>query len=112
VSEDSPQPTARVAHDAGEVWTARGDLTGQRYALFAGYARSRDSFDLASVGRGTVRNDATDEYFVGTALPLGRHGITLSVSRFEGADTRHTFGVTWRWSLAAAPWDISAPPAR
>ena len=59
-----------------------------------------------------MRNDATDEYFVGTALPFGDHGLTLAISRSEGADTRHTLSVTWRWSLAAAPWDFSASPAR
>ena len=39
--------------------------------LFAGYARSRDTLDLSSVGQGTVLNDPTDEYFIGTMLPFG-----------------------------------------
>src|SRR5688572_6647654 len=49
-------------------------------------------------------------YYVGTTLPLGRHGLSVSRSRFEGEDTRHTLSVTWRWSLAVAPWDLSAAP--
>jgi len=103
--------TRRLAH-AAEVFTARGDLTISRYGLFAGYARSRDSLDLSSVGQGTVLNDSTNEYFVGATLPIGLHGVTVAFSRFEGADTRHTISLTWRWSLAKAPWDFSALPTQ
>ena len=99
--------TRRLAH-AAEVYTARADVTLAKARLFAGYTRSRDSLDLSSVGQGTVLNDPTDEYFIGTELPLGRHGVTIALSRFESrADTRHTIRLTWRWSLATAPWDFS-----
>ncbi len=93
-----------------EVWTARGELTVKKSMLFAGYARSRDSLDLSSIGQGTVLQDPTDEVFVGTTLPFGRHGLTVSLSRFEGVDTRYTLNFTWRWSLATAPWSFEGEP--
>jgi hypothetical protein len=40
-------------------------------------------------------------------LPLGRHGLTISLTRFEDFDTRHTITLTYRWSLAAAPWSFA-----
>lgn len=55
-------------------------------------------------------NDPTNEYFIGAIVPFGRHGLTVSFSRFEGVDTRHTISLTWRWSLAAAPRDFSVAP--
>jgi len=105
--------TQRARHGA-DVWTARGDVIVKKTLLFAGYARSRDTLDLSTVGQGKVLNDPTNEYFVGATLPLGRHGLTISLSRFEGTGTRHTISLTYRWSLAAAPWsfaDPSEPPA-
>jgi hypothetical protein len=101
--------TRRLSH-ATEVYTARVDVTLSQTRLFAGYARSRDSLDLSSVGLGTVLNDPTNEYFIGATLPFGSHGLTVSFSRFEGADTRHTISLTWRWSLATTPWDFSGAP--
>ncbi len=97
--------------DGADIWTARGDVTVRKIGVFASYARSRDTLDLSSIGQGTALNDPTDEYTLGTTLPLGRHGLTVSVSRFEGADTRHTLTFTYRWSLAAAPWSFAGEPA-
>jgi hypothetical protein len=106
------QHSTRRWDNGTEVWTARGDLTWRSSVFFAGYTRSQDSLDLSSIGRGTVLNDPTNEYFVGTTLPIGRHGLTIAGSRFEGThgDTRHTISLTWRWSLARAPWDFSGEP--
>jgi hypothetical protein len=101
--------TERWSHGS-DVWTARGDVTVRKIGLFAAYARSQDTLDLSSIGQGTVRNDPTDEYTLGGNLPLGRHGLIVSVSRFEGVDTRHTLTFTWRWSLAAAPWSFAGEP--
>jgi hypothetical protein len=97
--------------DGTDVWTARTDVTVRKVGLFFSYARSQDTLDLSSIGQGRALNDPTDEYTLGTTLPLGRHGLQISISRFEGADTRHTLTFTYRWSLAAAPWSFAGEPA-
>lgn len=95
------------ASNGAEMWLARTDLALRSSTLFAGYARSRDTLDLRSIGQGTVIGDPTDEYFVGATLPFGRHGLTIAARRYEGrADTRHTLSFTLRWSLSSLPWSI------
>jgi hypothetical protein len=75
--------------------------------LFAGYARTRDTVDLRSIGRGLVQGEEADEYSAGITLPLGPHGTTLAATRYEGADdTRHTLSLAFRWSLSAPPWRL------
>lgn len=104
--------STRRWNEGVDVWTARGDVSVRRIGLFAAYARSRDTLDLSSIGQGRTKlNDPTHEYTLGTTLPLGRHGLTVSISRFEGADTRHTLTFTYRWSLATAPWSFEGEPA-
>jgi hypothetical protein len=105
------QHSTRRLANAAEVYSARADVVLSKVMLFAGYTRSRDSLDLSSVGQGTVLNDPTNEYFAGVTLPFGRHGLTLSYSRFDGADTRDTISLTWRWSLATWPWSFDEPHA-
>jgi hypothetical protein len=99
--------SARAASGA-ELWSARTDLSFRSTLLFAGYARSRDTLDLRSIGQGRVLDDPTDEYFLGVTLPVGRHGLTVAARRFEGHDTRHTLSFTWRWSLSGWPWSTDA----
>lgn len=101
--------TQRWSHGT-DVWTARGDVTVRKIGFFAAYARGRDTLDPSSVGQGKVLGDPTDEYALGTMLPLGRHRLTVSLSRFQGADTRHMLTFTYRWSLATAPWDFAGEP--
>jgi len=101
--------STREAHGT-EVWTARGDVTLRKIGFFASYVRSRDTLDLQTVGRGKVLGEPTDQYIAGVTLPFGRHGLTLSYTRFEDANPRDTVMVTWRWSLGAAPWSFAEAP--
>ena len=108
------QHSTRRWNHGTDVWTARGDVTVKKIGLFASYARSRDTLDLTTVAldlttidQERTLGDPTDEYALGATLPFGRHGLTISYSLFDGADTRHTLTFAWRWSLATSPWDFS-----
>jgi len=92
-------------------WSGGAKLQLGGNTLFAVYARTRDTVDLRSIGRGLVQGEEADEYSAGITFPLGPHGTTLAATRYEGADdTRHTLSFTFRWSLSAPPWSFDTGP--